>query len=266
MDQVHEDGAVGQDPVGDLDVPRPLELAGEEFAADGVPDVVGQEPEPVEAELGAERHGHIGLVHQPIGAVGLGRQSEPGEVEEDDPPAGGQGVDHPVEVERRRREAVEHQQRRAATGPSAGTSTVNIRCAAECEVTAPGPPGLDQWFTCNPLSQEPGAEQVQDLVERLAGGGAGPVVEVLGQDRVGPLAVPVRIAGRRVEFHADEAVAEQLAQGGEPLGRGRLVAGEAQAEHADAGGHPLDDPVGVGVADPERRRRAGRRGTAGTAG
>ena len=107
LDQVHEHAPVGQHPVGHLDAPRPLELAGQELAPDGVPDVVGQEADPVETEVSAQLHGQVGLVDQSVRTVRFGGQSEPQVVEQDDPAVDSQGVDHPTEVERRGGEAVE---------------------------------------------------------------------------------------------------------------------------------------------------------------
>ena len=52
LHQVHEECPVGQHSVGDLDGPGALELAGQELAPDRVADVVGQEPDAVDPEVG----------------------------------------------------------------------------------------------------------------------------------------------------------------------------------------------------------------------
>src|SRR5439155_17340069 len=78
-------------------------------------------------------------------------------------------------------------------------------------------------------------EEGEHLAQRVARRLAGLVDEVVGEHRVGVGRVAVGVALRRVDLHADEAVAELVAQPLEALGRHDLVAGEAQADHARAG-------------------------------
>ena len=65
--------------------------------------------------------------------------------------------------------------------------------------------------------QEPRPEEVEDLLEGVAGGLTGLVDQVLGEHGVGRRGMAVRVALRRVDLDADEAVAERLPQVGEPL-------------------------------------------------
>ena len=181
------------DPVGHLDVPGPLELAGQELAPDGVADVVGEQPEPVDAQVGEQGHGHVGLAGQPVGAVGLGRQAE-ARGSRTGPPGGGRPGRRPPGGSRTTRWGSRGARAAAAPRrrPAAGTSTMKTRSPSRCgpgRGAARPRPGRS---TTGGSDQEPGAEQVEDLVERLPGRGAGTVVEVLGEDRVGALPVAVR--------------------------------------------------------------------------
>ena len=98
-----------------------------------------------------------------------------------------------------------------------------------------GPPG------CRRSSgEQPGAEEVEHLVEGGARRLAGFVDQVLGEDRV-RLHRAVGVGVVVVELDGDERVAELLAEVLEALGRARAVAREAEAEDLEA-----------------RRRRSGR--------
>src|SRR5688500_561068 len=60
--------------------------------------------------------------------------------------------------------------------------------------------------------EQPGAEQVEDLLQRIAGGLIRLVDEVLGEHRVRHRRVPVGVALGRIDLDGDEAVAERLAE------------------------------------------------------
>ena len=88
--------------------------------------------------------------------------------------------------------------------------------------------------------EEPRPEEVEHLLEGVAGGLARLVDQVLGEHRVGHRRVAARVALRGVDLDADEAVAERLAQVREPLGGHEAIVREPQPEDAELGlgGHP----------------------------
>ena len=85
--------------------PFAVEVAGEQFAADGVAHVVGEEGEGVEVPFGGQGHHHVGLLGDGEGDVGLVGEAVPEQVEQHDATVLGQGREGGPEVERRRREA-----------------------------------------------------------------------------------------------------------------------------------------------------------------
>ena len=195
-------------------------------------------------------HRQIGLVDQPVGPVGLGRQSEPEHVEQDHPPVAGQRVDHPVEVERRRGEPVEDEQGRRRSGPRGGDVDGEDPVADQGADRAPGPPGLDE-------ARSP--ERVGS--GRSRGPGRGPRrVGVPGRSsrssvstEWAALRCPCGLPGEESSSTPTNPSPEQLAEGVEPLGRRHLVPGEPQPEHADpAAATRSSTRSSVGVADAER--------------
>ncbi len=190
LGQLDVDAAVGQGPVGDLHVPFPFEVAGQELAADRVPHVMGQQAEPVHPELGDQGHGQVGLDGHGVGEVRLVRQPVAEHVEEQDPPVGtanrsttrwksNEEVGKPWSTSRGGSDPV----------PAAGTSTVKTRYPHRSRDRPRARQAAARRFTPEPLGEE-----VEDLVEGGPGRGAGPVVEVLGEHGVGRLAVAVGIA------------------------------------------------------------------------
>ena len=151
VDEIHVDRPVGEDPVGDLDGPSPFDLAGQQLATDRVADVMGEQPQPIDPQSLRQRHGQIGLVDQPVGTVGLGRQSEPQQVEQHHPAIARQCVDHAVEVERGRGEPVQDEQRRKIARGGGGHVDGEEALAAQRALDPPGPPVVDQsvhhWIT-----------------------------------------------------------------------------------------------------------------------
>src|SRR3954469_349287 len=87
-------------------------------------------------------------------------------------------------------------------------------------------------------------EKGQHLVERVARGRARLVDEVVGEHRVGTLRMAVRVAPRRVDLHADEVVAELLAETLKALGGRAPVVRESEAQQAEVllGGAPRLHP------------------------
>ncbi len=79
--------------------------------------------------------------------------------------------------------------------------------------------------------EQAGTEEIEHLGQRVVGRVTRLVDEMLGQHRVRPLRVAVRVAIRRIDVDADEVVAELLAQAGESFWWDEGVAGEAKAEH-----------------------------------
>ena len=71
MGLLYVDAAVGDDTPGDLDRPGPLGAAGQQLATDGVADIVGEQGEAADAQLGHEGRDHVGLQGQGVGQSGL---------------------------------------------------------------------------------------------------------------------------------------------------------------------------------------------------
>ena len=134
------DAPVGDDPLGHRDRPATLELAGQQLAADGVAQVVGQQRGLGQAHVGRVRGHHVGFEVQAVREVRLGRQAVAQEVEEVHPPAGRQRTDHPAEVERRGREPVEDEQGLSALGPVGRHLDGEDPVPGQVPVLAPGLP------------------------------------------------------------------------------------------------------------------------------
>ncbi len=99
------------------------------------------------------------------------------------------------------------------------------------------------------------SEEVEDLLEGVAGGLTGLVDQVLGEHGVGRRGMSVGVALGGVDLDADEPVAERLPQVGEAIGRHQPVVGEPQAEDTEIGlgSQPLLHRRQVAVAHVERR-------------
>ena len=110
------DAPVGQTRCVDLDRPGALGPAGQQLAADGVAHVVGEQGEAVDAELGHEGRRDVRLQRHGVVPVGLGREAVAQHVEQQHAAPGAQPVEDGGVVERRRGEAVEHQQGRVPLG------------------------------------------------------------------------------------------------------------------------------------------------------
>ena len=78
------DAAVGDDATGHLDG-RPCAVGppGQQFAADGVTDVMGEQGEPGDPPLRHEGHGQIGLEGHGVVQVRLGREPVPETIEQE---------------------------------------------------------------------------------------------------------------------------------------------------------------------------------------
>ena len=97
------------------------------------------------AERGHEGGGDVGLQRHGVGAVGLGRQPVAEHVEEEDAPARPQAVEDGGVVERRRREAVQDQERLVALGADGRGVDGEDALAAELAVRADGLPAGARW-------------------------------------------------------------------------------------------------------------------------
>jgi hypothetical protein len=80
-----------------------------------------------------------------------------------------------------------------------------------------------------------GGEQVEDLGQCGLGGFAGLVDQVCGEHGMVTWQRPVGVAVVLGQRHGDEAVAQALAEEGEPLGGDEGIALKAQSQHAQAG-------------------------------
>jgi hypothetical protein len=89
---------------------------------------VGEETETVDAEVVHQSFNEIGLVDQAVGAVGLGRQSEAEDVEQDDTPVGGEPVNDAVKANDDVGKPCSTRSGGAVSSPMAATSTVKTRC------------------------------------------------------------------------------------------------------------------------------------------
>src|SRR5262245_20047907 len=103
------------------------------------------------------------------------------------------------------------------------------------------------------VDREPDPEEGEDLPERGVRRMAGLVDEVESQHRVRASREPMRVPGRGIDLHGDEAVAELSTQRVEPLARHGGIGGEPQPEHARAVCSAFLDACEVGVADADRR-------------
>ena len=88
----------------------PSARRGQQLAADGVADVVGEQGQAADAQLVHEGGHHVGLPRQGIGKVGFGREPVPEPVEQKEATSVAQRVEHGREVERRSGEAVQEQE------------------------------------------------------------------------------------------------------------------------------------------------------------
>ena len=95
-------------------------------------------------------------------------------------------------------------------------------------------------------------EERDHLVQRIVGGVAGLVDEMLGQHRMRVLGDPVRVALGRVDLDADEAVAELTSERLEALLRHELVVREPKTEHVASCGRPRLHGCEVGGREPDR--------------
>ena len=116
MGHLDVDAAVGQHPARHVDRPRAVELPGQQLTPDGVTHVVAEERQLLDTQRVGERDHEVGLLRDPVGLVGLVGEPVPEQVEQQDPPVPPEVVEHVAEVERRAREAVEHEQRRFELG------------------------------------------------------------------------------------------------------------------------------------------------------
>ena len=87
----------------------PVDLAGEDLAADGVAHVVRDERDITEPGFARGRLHDVGLLEQRVRLIGLGRQPVAEHVEHDDAPPRAQHVELVLPVVAARREAVQHE-------------------------------------------------------------------------------------------------------------------------------------------------------------
>ncbi len=146
------DAPVGDHPARHLHRPGPLGAAGEQLAADRVAHVVGEQRQTVDSQCGHVGGGDVGLERHGVGPVGLGREPVAQHVEQEHPAPRSQAVEHGRVVERRGREAVEHQQRRVALGPDGGHVDREDALAPQSWRCSPiaSQPALVVIVTCRP--------------------------------------------------------------------------------------------------------------------
>lgn len=75
------------------------------------------------------------------------------------------------------------------------------------------------------------AQEGQHALQRLLGGVAFSIDEIVGERRVRVAVNPVRVRRRRVDLDGLKGLAQRLTVVGEALGRTERIFGEAQAEH-----------------------------------
>ena len=112
----------------------------------------------------------------------------------------------------------------AAEGPNAWLVAIGLAEAflSTWQDTLPfGRPSPWPMSVPEQLSEQLGAEQFEDLIERVAGWRAGLVLRSSVSTEWAPGAVAVRVALRRVDLDADEPITEFFTQPFESLWRGR---------------------------------------------